>query len=297
MNCAICFDNMPTEEFVRLTCEHSFCKLCLSKDWTEKIKSGMINETNLKCPFEACNSPINYYILKQNLPKDIFEKYDMQKLSLLEVQNKNMEKPIQCPKCSLIIIIWKDADFFTCPICKMTRCSKEDCFGIWDKHNKLNCLEYQKKYNENESFDLLRKEKGWKKCPVCHSIIEKIRDCNAVTCSSMKCQKKTIFCYLCEKFLEKDKIESHFLKGEYKDCINSQDSSLKNEAKISITIKKNNSKINDEDSKVKKKKFNIFRIIVCLCCCCGIFYGLFYVFKYLFVQVKIRISKKILKFN
>lgn len=41
-------------------------------------------------------------------------------------------------------------------------------------------------------------------------MIEKIKNCNYVICESIKCQKKTTFCYICGEILKGEEIKTHF---------------------------------------------------------------------------------------
>ena len=289
MKCNICLEEFTDDSFIQLKCEHFFCKFCLNEDWTQKIQGNQINEASLKCPFEGCNQPINYYVLKTYLPPELFEKYDNLLSHYFEVTNTKEERSIICPDatCQTKSMIWKDADYFQCPTCKNTYCSNEECFGLWEKHQNLICLDYKKKYgNKNEeNFERLLQKKGWKHCPKCHAIIEKISNCNTVRCESLKCQKKTIFCYLCGQLLKENEVSTHFLKGEFKNlCKNNvnqnnleeiADSSSNNnkdneECRILISKPKENNELKDkknnnenknsdlEKQKLLKKKENIY---------------------------------------
>ena len=219
--CKICFQNLPQDAFINLTCQHYFCRQCLVALWTDNIKSKMIDETIIKCPEEECNTPINYYILKRTLSLEIFEEYDKRKMGSVVVTEKNKERTISCPKCNILNFIWIEADYFTCPSCNEKFCSKENCLGDWERHQNINCFQFQKKYDINGvRLQILQKEKGWCACPVCASVIEKTGNCNKIRCESTRCQKKTLFCYLCGQKLEENKVGIHFPKGEFsKECV------------------------------------------------------------------------------
>jgi len=259
-NCKICFQDMDSDAIVQLTCHHSFCKECLLNLWTQNIQSKMIDDSIMKCPEDGCNVPINYYTLKANLPKELHEEYDTLKAEMAEVAKKNEEKKISCPKCQIISMIWKGADYFTCPICHKMFCSNENCLGEWEKHNKRSCTQYQKKYNKNaEKFKMLQKEQGWCACPVCASIVEKTGNCNTIRCQSTKCQKKTLFCYLCGEKLDEAQAGKHFPKGEfYKECVGKHhDAVLLDDERRENGYKENNQRINirsngENESLIKK---------------------------------------------
>lgn len=216
--CKICSESKSEDSFIKLTCEHSFCLDCLEKDWTIKIQENQVDGSILKCPDENCSTPINFYVLKLHLKDKIFEKYEKALLENMEPTEKEKEKSINCPKCNILAVIWKDADYFDCAECKKRFCAKDDCKGDWEKHKNILCAEYKKKFCD-QKFDAYLKAQNIKKCPVCNINIEKIRNCNTVRCESSKCQKKTLFCYLCGKLLKENEKSTHFVNGEYgKEC-------------------------------------------------------------------------------
>lgn len=79
-----------------------------------------------------------------------------------------------------------------CPECEMDTCVK--CNVLW--HEGKNCEEYRRGTNANDLYTLMRK-KGWRQCPSCWAIIERIDGCN-----HMECKCGAHFCYLCGNELE-----------------------------------------------------------------------------------------------
>lgn len=228
-NCSICLESTSPLDFILLLCNHEFCKNCLIKDWTLKIKAGQISENFLNCLSNNCKVPINYYILKENLSCEIFEKYDAYCLEQYVTESKN-EKSIHCPKCSKLSIIHKDSQYFNCPVCISKFCANEKCLGYWKDHEKLTCEEFQSKKNTfgQKEFDRLLLENNWKRCPKCNTPIEKIKTCNYIVCSSKLCQKKTIFCYICGELLNENQIKSHYTESNYyKLCEEKRDIQMK----------------------------------------------------------------------
>jgi len=212
----------PYESFVQLSCQHEFCKDCLIHDWTIKIKARQISGNILKCPSDKCKIPINYYILKENLSVELFAQYDSYCLDQFTTDIKN-EKGIHCPKCSQISIIHKKSQYFNCPVCEIKYCANEKCLGIWKDHEKLTCEEYQKDLEKKRNvqgftqkqFESYVLENKLRRCPVCDIIIEKIGNCNYITCESQKCQKKTNFCYICGEILKGNQLKKHYKNSNY----------------------------------------------------------------------------------
>lgn len=62
-------------------------------------------------------------------------------------------------------------------------------------------------------------EINFRMCPRCGVFIEKLSSCNYVRCESLICQKKTVFCFLCNEFLIEKKIKSHYQnENPYNSC-------------------------------------------------------------------------------
>lgn len=74
--------------------------------------------------------------LQQYLKPKMLEKYEQFAYNNFTVCDPN-EIPINCPskKCTARFVIWKDADFTTCPICKFKFCVR--CKNEF--HPKLTC--------------------------------------------------------------------------------------------------------------------------------------------------------------
>ena len=212
--CLICFSQLPIKNFITLSCNHRFCSECLISEWELKISQGQVS--NIKCPSEKCENEVNYYILKGNLRKAVFEKYDqlLYNFGLYsnEKPEKNNEKAIICPSCSSEYFIPKETQYFTCHKCQIPYCSNERCLGEWKKHQGKTCEEFvkEKKQRERTLTPSFLNSNNLKQCPVCGSIIEKFGNCNLVRCCSVRCQKKTLFCFVCLEVLSEKNSLQHF---------------------------------------------------------------------------------------
>lgn len=65
VHCEICMTDNPLDEMITLGCSHRFCKGCLVDEWSYKINTEKkCDESDIKCPENECNKPIDILILK-----------------------------------------------------------------------------------------------------------------------------------------------------------------------------------------------------------------------------------------
>lgn len=74
IKCSICDQNFPIVDIITLECEHRFCKTDLQSNLISKIASPYFLPKNLVC--KVCLTPISHFIIKDNVPKHLFDKYD-----------------------------------------------------------------------------------------------------------------------------------------------------------------------------------------------------------------------------
>ena len=250
--CRICFYEIKNWEMMTLPCNHKFCKSCISQHCDSKIGVGLINDSSLICPEEGCQTPINYFIIKAVVSKNNFEKYDSlllrhslenkkeNKVESIEKSpiiindfrseenksnKKSDEKMISCPKCENYYFINSSSQYFTCGKCNEKYCADEKCLKKWSEHYGKNCEELIKSTNKNDKnldeieFEEYIKTNNLQKCPVCYAVVEKSRNCNYVQCASIRCQKKTTFCYICGEQLQQKDLANHYINGSaYSGC-------------------------------------------------------------------------------
>ena len=215
--CLICLENYDLKDLVKLSCNHFFCKICFFKLCHDKILSGNFSVSLVKCPKENCEKQISLEFLKGVLSKEKYEKIE-------DICNKNAElscqgeKSITCPKCDIVYVIWRDADYFDCKNCKIQYCSQ--CYGEMIKHKSMTCKEYDENKNlsaDDQDFFKSMKEKGFKRCPVCFCFVERSGGCNFIRCCSYKCNKKTTFCFLCGLSISEKEHYSHYLLSPFEE--------------------------------------------------------------------------------
>ena len=208
--CEICYENKEEFEFVNLHCNHRFCRSCFQKAFDFKANPDSAYQSNPVCPKESCKQPINFAILKENVTKECFEIYEnMKKMQLSE---ENVAKSIT---------------------------NKEF-------NNEGNFIPFTavKKINE---FELFIEKMGWKRCPICNCVVEKIGGaCQYICCESAKCSKKTIFCYVCGERIKN--VSTHFIKNK---CVKVQIKE-KNIEEPSSELKKESEK-KDYSNEIKEK--------------------------------------------
>ena len=237
--CFICYNSYPNEDFLHLTCAHSYCKACFFNLWQSQITSGFLDISALKCPQEKCLKPISLEFLKGNLPNEQYLKLEDLGNKNYEILNPN-EKAIKCPKCEIRFSIWRNAEYFNCASCKTRYCSH--CYGEMEKHKGFTCQEYEENKNlssEEQDFFKSMREKGFKKCPVCFCFVEREGGCNFIRCESLKCNKKTSFCYLCGMLLDAQDHYSHYEFSPW-------EGPCKNQKEIKEIVKDDDDK-NDEE--------------------------------------------------
>ena len=223
--CNICSESDPSKKKVKLECSHVFCIECMQKYIKVKIQAHHVSPNSLVCPEENCKSSLNYFRVKEIISNADFEKYD-------ELLNNGAiladgDRFFDCPNCNSKLVIPKkeEVSFIKCWNCQKRWCTNEDCMGDWDEHGGKLCAEYKKgdfkgKMNE-ELFQEYAKNNGLMPCPTCGAQIDKTKNCNFVRCESPKCQKKTIFCYLCGQLLKEKEIPAHFKnENEFNGCVN-----------------------------------------------------------------------------
>ena len=263
--CEICFEKLGNEfnkNYIKLKlCGHKFCFDCLKMQICNSLKISSSNSIPIKCV--KCNAII--------LNNDIFEiftpntpDYDFMIDKLIKIfmsknisgLNKNSEAEYySCPnkkeKCKYIYsskIKEKGQTFMTCPNCECKICLL--CNDLIDpniKHNPDCQSKLFSKIYENEDKLALNKNK---ECPKCHTIYEKNKGCNKITCTI--CNPPIHFCYLCGNILNNENPLSHFSIKESQ-CYNKLFDDEKSNNNI-IEESNNNSNVIKENDNINKNE-------------------------------------------
>ena len=195
--------------------------------------------------------------------KAVFEKFDqlLYNFGLYsnEKPEKNNEKAIICPSCSSEYFILKETQYFTCHKCQIPYCSNDKCLGEWKKHQGKTCEAFvkEKKKRERTLTPSFLNSNNLKQCPVCGSIIEKFGNCNLVRCCSVRCQKKTLFCFVCLEVLsEKNSLQHFSQNSSFGKCVNAKNDENKGKNNMEEEEQGKNRSFEEEKEK-KKEEINI----------------------------------------
>lgn len=259
--CKLC--SKASDSLFSLDCKHIFCQECLVERFKETIKEKQL----IKCPEISCSKEVNYYLIKQILSTEDFIKYDESLLMGSLEKSMENEKKIQCPdqECNAVSLIWQDAQYFVCPQCKKKYCGNVECRGLWELHENKTCEEFLTERNgifkeeeEEKNQEKNLEEKNTKICSVCNTKVKRYKNCNMIRCESLICQKKTVFCFLCEEILKKEDIDKHFVENNfYKKCAIKMKSSHYDEIMLP------NPHIYEKNLPIQNKKKSFFNFLDC----------------------------------
>ena len=183
VSCSICGDEVEKSEMKKYPkCGHEYCFHC----WDHYLR-GKINESNvrgIKCMDYKCKEIIDEKFIYSFIEKDkvLLEKYKKFKLKL-EILNDSNKKFCPHPNCDSYGEKNKNNKFIKC------KNGHKFCFVcLKDWHEGKNC-----DVDDEEGFQIWKKNKIIKQCPKCKMYTEKNEGCNHMTCVECKYQ----WCWLC----------------------------------------------------------------------------------------------------
>jgi E3 ubiquitin-protein ligase RNF144 len=197
--CNICTSNNKTR--VRLDCNHSFCKLCMSKYIETKITNFEVTLEKLTCPEDK--TPISTAAVLACVSFKDYKKINRLRSYLCPPQLRAGEVHFRCTGvgCYFSLVLNSSLNEYECPDCHLRvcpRCNEPPHLGV-------TCESYRLWKEENakadENFELLIKNNSWVTCPWCKFVVERISGCKYITCLSAACKGVKFFCYDCKKGL------------------------------------------------------------------------------------------------
>jgi hypothetical protein len=167
----------------RLGCTHEYCASCLR----ETLSTGLVDRSRL--PLRCCEVPIDLAVCARLLlsPRDADELL----AKTLESQATNK---MYCPSCHTFINLdlVRKARYqrFRCHSCGCWLCG--DCQTL--EHPEFSCPEnLSARKGSDELVLLLAETHGWKQCPSCQTMIERVAGCDNMKCANCS----SYFCFRC----------------------------------------------------------------------------------------------------
>lgn len=204
--------NLKDLLYMELCCD-AYCVQCIEQQANKYIKKP--DDALFKCI--KCLKDVNVYslldALEEKLGDFIFDKYRKVFLQKKPENNKKIAKNDNDECCLGENYINECQDNYDDRCCDGNEEFKEN-------EIKEENIEEKSNLTENELNAKLIKDKGYKKCPNCQTMIEKYIGCNIIICETEKCQKKIRFCYCCQQIIKSRNEEfNHFPKGIFKPCV------------------------------------------------------------------------------
>ncbi|KZS89201.1 hypothetical protein SISNIDRAFT_527498, partial [Sistotremastrum niveocremeum HHB9708] len=239
--CTLCSDTHPSSNIITIPgCLHVLCKSCTKTYLISKLDEGRFP---VICPIcqvddlyeQHCTSPLSpsffelnelmgMVVIGRDIAVGLVDKAHIEKWDALEVGQVSVE--IKCDKCNRSGLVdrqeYLSAQFIHCPLGRLSsNTGSSECSNVWCKLclkpiSIIDGVTQDHSCDGSLELEALAKARGWKPCPGCGMMIDRIVGCNHIACQSPGCN--THFCYVCGKmiaqsFLKSDisaKADEHF---------------------------------------------------------------------------------------
>ncbi|XP_044747423.1 ankyrin repeat and IBR domain-containing protein 1-like [Coccinella septempunctata] len=219
ITCEICLSTITnTEQPVKMSCKHCFCKICWESYLTTKIQDG--DAHNILCPAYQCHILVPVEFIEKLVSPDMARRYLQFDIKAFVESNKSI-KWCPIPGCGRAVRLPEAEQMSrrsfskTIPITSHAVDCGNSHFFCWEclgeAHAPCGCSQWQDwmmKTKEVKPEELKASCSGsedaanflWlvtnsKPCPNCKSPIQKNEGCNHIKCS--KC--KFDFCWVCQE--------------------------------------------------------------------------------------------------
>ena len=189
LECSICFTD--TNDGVRLSCGHAFCKGCLKRIVDDAVREK--STLNLVCPAAKprCAKALTIEEVRVITDNDSTTNWHASILDREILLREHGGQP--CPgrpgrNCTAVLMRTTpdEAQITRCDECERPYCNA--CFLPGEAHTGVNCARAQERYAQSNeaspedkaTLELLRNVS--KPCPRCNNAVEKNNGCNHMTC-------------------------------------------------------------------------------------------------------------------
>eukprot|EP01016_Furgasonia_blochmanni_P047439 TRINITY_DN6970_c0_g1_i3.p2 TRINITY_DN6970_c0_g1~~TRINITY_DN6970_c0_g1_i3.p2 ORF type:complete len:397 (+),score=-8.08 TRINITY_DN6970_c0_g1_i3:286-1476(+) len=182
VSCLICYGTFFNEELFGLqTCNHMFCRGCVSEYLETKISGNEV--INIHCPMSGCTEELTDDLVIELTTHEIGQKFRKFKYKL--IMGKDPEaRP--CSKADCELYVKRSAPDQKKLLCDCGQLTCFDCATPW--HEGAPCNN-----QADDEFKKFMERAGYKPCPSCKRPCEKIKGCDRMQCS--QCQ--FIWCWAC----------------------------------------------------------------------------------------------------
>jgi len=188
--CIVCADFYEADEMWSLPCGHCFCTNCWKDHASLSLERGHIR---ISCQQgENCMCLLPPHSVEMLCGKDTYQSL-LGFVSDHQIQRSNVLTHCPNPRCSRPLYV---LDMGPCSVLKCLHCNFEFCKDCdVESHAPASCDDMNK-WQLYTGDDLMQQRllgPNVKKCPRCHTTIEKNEGCNHMTCQFCKHE----FCWMC----------------------------------------------------------------------------------------------------
>lgn len=165
ITCTSCFTSCDENDLREAGCKHKYCVGCMKQFFT------MASDSELSYPPKCCGAEIPLGLIITDMTDREADTF----LSKLEEYQVVAKDRVYCSSCTTFIPhgSWSGELAF-CPACFMGTCIQ--CKGA--EHEGTDCPEDKEIAATLETA----KEKGWKRCPTCHAVVDRTEGCRHMIC-------------------------------------------------------------------------------------------------------------------
>lgn len=183
--CPACLTKINTTQApVYLTCGHAWCQECLNDNYRHALKSR--RDWPPQC-CEVIDHDFIIDVLEPDVTAELFEK--------LEEFDDDEPTFCQTPKCTggYIRTVYHSGQWAACQTCHKSTC--RECKALAAAH-PIPAMHPSMQDLLAKADKKLADGQGWKQCPGCRNLVERIDGCK-----HMSCECGDAFCYECGKTL------------------------------------------------------------------------------------------------